>query len=50
MNNDFTKVSISTMKPETFSYLVDTLYEEIMQHPHKNELITLICAQVADDT
>ena len=38
------------MKSSTFSFLVDTLYEEIMMHPHKDELLTLMDAQVADDT
>ena len=38
------------MKNSTFSFLVDTLYEEIMMHPHKDELLTLMDAQVADDT
>ena len=38
------------MKSSTFNFLVDTLYEEILMHDHKAELITLMDAQVADDT
>lgn len=38
------------MKSSTFDFLCDTLYEEIMMHPHKDELLTLMDAQVADDT
>ena len=38
------------MKTSTFNFLVDTLYEEIMMHPHKTELLKLMDAQVADDT
>ena len=41
---------LTLMKSSTFSFLVDTLYEEIMMHPHKDELLTLMDAQVADDT
>jgi len=37
------------MKKSTFNFLVDTLYEEVIQHPHKEELITLINAQMEDD-
>lgn len=40
----------STMKSSTFNFLVDTLYEEILMHDHKDELLTLMDAQVADDT
>ena len=39
----------STMKKSTFNFLIDTLYEEVMQHPHKEELLTLINAQIEDD-
>ncbi len=38
------------MKSSTFNFLVDTLYEEILMHEHKDELLTLMNAQVADDT
>lgn len=38
------------MKTSTFNFLVDTLYEEILMHDHKDELLTIINAQVADDT
>ena len=38
------------MKSSTFNFLVDTLYEEILMHDHKDELLTLMDAQVADDT
>ena len=34
----------------TFNFLVDTLYEEILMHPHKDELITIMQQQVQDDT
>ncbi len=37
------------MKTSTFNFLVDTLYEEILMHPHKDELITLMDAQIKDD-
>ena len=38
------------MKKSTFNFLVDTLYEEILMHDHKDELLTLMAAQVSDDT
>ena len=38
------------MKTSTFNFLVDTLYEEILMHEHKEELLKLMDAQVADDT
>jgi len=40
----------NSMKTSTFNFLVDTLYEEILMHEHKDELLTLMNAQVADDT
>lgn len=40
----------STMKSSTFNFLVDTLYEEILMHDHKDELLALIDAQMQDDT
>ena len=40
----------TVMKKSTFNFLVDTLYEEILMHDHKDELLTLIEAQVSDDT
>ena len=40
----------NSMKTSTFNFLVDTLYEEILMHEHKDELLTLMDAQVADDT
>jgi len=40
----------STMKSSTFNFLVDTLYEEVLMHEHKNELLTLMDAQMKDDT
>lgn len=43
-------MATNSMKTSTFNFLVDTLYEEIMMHPHKAELIALIQEQVADDT
>ena len=50
MNNDSTKVSISTMKPSTFEALCEQLHKELQRHPHKDELLTLMEAQVSDDT
>ena len=38
------------MKSSTFNFLVDTLYEELLMHPHKGELLKLMNEQVADDT
>ncbi len=40
----------TVMKKSTFNFLVDTLYEEILMHDHKDELLTLMAAQVSDDT
>ena len=40
----------NSMRNSTFNFLVDTLYEEILMHDHKYELLTLMAAQVADDT
>jgi len=39
----------NSMKTSTFNFLVDTLYEEVLMHEHKDELLTLMDAQVADD-
>tara|TARA_R100001198_G_scaffold42174_1_gene23189 strand:- start:18 stop:143 length:126 start_codon:yes stop_codon:yes gene_type:complete len=38
------------MKSSTFNFLVDTLYEEVLMHEHKAELLTLMNAQMQDDT
>jgi hypothetical protein len=38
------------MKTSTFNFLVDTLYEEILMHDYKDELLTLMNAQMKDDT
>lgn len=48
MNNAFTKPSTS-MKLSTFESLSDKLFDEIMTHKHRDELITLIREQVDDD-
>ena len=40
----------NSMRNSTFNFLVDTLYEEIMMHDFRDELITLMEAQVSDDT
>ena len=40
----------STMSLETEQFLIDTLYEEIWIHPHKQELINLMDAQLMEDT
>ena len=42
-------IQSTEMKKSTFNFLVDTLYEEILMHDHKAELLTLMDAQVADD-
>lgn len=34
----------------SFESLCETLYIEILKHPHKEELVKLIQEQVADDT
>jgi hypothetical protein len=41
---------MSTMKTSTFNFLVDTLYEEVLMHEHKDELLTLMDSQMKDDT
>jgi hypothetical protein len=33
----------------TFNFLCDTLFEEIQMHEHREELITLMQQQIADD-
>jgi len=33
----------------TFNFLCDTLREEILMHPNKDELVQLIHAQLLDD-
>lgn len=38
------------MSLETEQFLIDTLYEEIRIHPHKQELINLMDAQLMEDT
>ena len=38
------------MSLETEQFLIDTLYEEIWIHPHKQELINLMDAQLMEDT
>ena len=43
-------IQSTEMKKSTFNFLVDTLYEEILMHDHKDELLTLMAAQVTDDT
>ncbi len=50
MNNESTKVSISTMKLSTFEALCEQLRKELQKHPFKDELLTLMWEQVADDT
>ena len=37
------------MKTSTFNFLVDTLYEEILMHDFKDEILTIMEAQVKDD-
>ena len=39
-----------TMTKGTFNFLCDILYEEIQMHEHREELITLMQQQQADDT
>jgi len=38
-----------TMTRGTFNFLCDTLYEEIQMHEHREELITIMRQQIADD-
>ena len=38
-----------TMTRGTFNFLCDTLQEEIIAHPHKDELMQLIQDQMCDD-
>jgi hypothetical protein len=38
------------MSKATFNFLLDTLLHEIEMHEHREELIELLRAQVADDT
>ena len=38
-----------TMTKGTFNFLCDTLFEEIQMHEHREELITLMQQQIADD-
>ena len=40
----------STMSLRTEQFLIDTLYEEIRIHPHQDELISLMDAQLMEDT
>ena len=40
----------STMSLRTEQFLIDTLFEEIRIHPHKQELINLMDAQLMEDT
>lgn len=48
--SDLIHQAVMTKKRATFNFLCDTLYEEILMHDHKDELLTLMAAQVADDT
>ena len=43
-------IQSTEMKKSTFNFLVDTLYEEIMMHDFRDELLTLMDAQASDDT
>lgn len=38
------------MSLRTEQFLIDTLFEEIWIHPHQDELISLMNAQLMDDT
>lgn len=38
------------MSEETFNRRLDQLIKEVMQHPHKDELLQLAQEQLADDT
>ena len=44
------RIMTSTMSLRTEQFLIDTLYEEIRIHPHKQELINLMDAQLMEDT
>ena len=37
------------MSKATFEFLCDTLLIEICNHPHRNELLSLINEQIEDD-
>ena len=37
------------MTEATYNFLVDTLYEEVMMHPNREEIVTLAYAQLLDD-
>lgn len=41
---------MKSMSEETFNRRLDQLIKEVMQHPHKDELLQLAHQQLADDT
>ena len=47
--NTMSDPSLKILPMETFNFLCDSLQEEIMLHPHKDELIQLIHDQMCDD-
>jgi len=47
--NTMSDPSLKILSMETFNFLCDSLQEEIMQHPHKDELMQLIHDQMCDD-
>lgn len=49
LNTTLDPLQQTEMTKGTFNFLVDTLYEEIIMHPHKDELLTLMHAQMKDD-
>jgi hypothetical protein len=40
----------STMNLSTFNFHCDTLYDLLADHPHRQEIIEIMDAQVKDDT
>jgi len=47
MTHNITSAS-KTMTRGTFNFLCDTLYEEIQMHEHRDELITIMQAQLQE--
>lgn len=45
-----TYLPTKSMSEETFNRRLDQLIKEVMQHPHKDELLRIAQEQLADDT
>lgn len=37
------------MKKSTWNFMIDTLVDEVDNHPHREEIISLMYEQLADD-